>query len=150
MINQFSSFNVGPIFADALLSELRHRLSSTAAVNRRGVFDPGHFDQYLVEKTQILTRKLFGEALYPFWPSTLEWIDSGEYFGVVHVGECNEKFGIADGNLPKSLIKLPPDVSLTKELAYLSKKNGCSDSSTAIPHKGRVSPLSTMSFRGFD
>lgn len=122
LIAQFSSFNAGPIFADALLSELRHRLSSVAAVNRRGVYDPGHFDQFLIEKIQILTARLFGESAYPLWPSTLEWGNSRESFGFMRVEESSERFGIATGNLPKSLIKLPQNTHLSKELSYLAKK----------------------------
>jgi hypothetical protein len=122
LIDHFSSFNAGPIFADAVLSELRHRLSSIAAINRRGLFNPGHFDQYLIEKIQILTKRLYGTSQYQFWPSSLEWSDSSEGFGLVRLPECTESFGIANGNLPKSLIKLPENVNLSRELSYLAKK----------------------------
>jgi len=40
----------------------------------------------------------------------------------MRVEESNERFGIATGNLPKSLIKLPQNTYLSKELTYLAKK----------------------------
>jgi hypothetical protein len=104
------------------VSEIRHKISSVAAIKRRGVYDAGHFDQYLIEKIQILTKKLFGVCSYPLWPSTLEWSDNDEGFGFSPLPETTENFGIATGNIPKEFISLPQDANLSKELQYIARK----------------------------
>ena len=65
-----------------------------AAIKRRGLLDAGHFDQYLIEKIQILTKKLFGASSYSTWPSTLEWCETKEGFGLISIPKLKENLAL--------------------------------------------------------
>jgi hypothetical protein len=86
-----------------MLHFIRFQVLLFTAVSRRGTYYPKNFDQYLSEEMQIRTRKLFASLGIPFRRHSGMWSSSGEYFGVVQVQECNERFGIVEGNLPKFL-----------------------------------------------
>jgi hypothetical protein len=72
LIRRFSAFRASPRFADALLSESRHRYNSRLAIRIRKAYDACHYDQYFTEAIQLLTEKIYGRPLHPNWESS-DW-----------------------------------------------------------------------------
>jgi hypothetical protein len=110
LIRRFSAFRASPRFADALLSESRHRYNSRIAVRIRNVHDCLHYDQYLTEAIQLFTEKLYGRPLHPNWESS-EW-------------DFKANTGVArQSNFPRNILSQNDNPNLkNKELIWLSKK----------------------------
>jgi hypothetical protein len=110
LIRRFSAFRASPRFADALLSESRHRYNSRIAVRIRKSYDACHYDQYFTEAIQLLTEKIYGRPLHPNWESS-DW-------------DFNVSTGVArQVKFPRHLLDQIASVTFTnKELNWLSKK----------------------------
>jgi hypothetical protein len=112
-----------------MLHFIRFQVLLFTAVKRRGTYYPENFDQYLSEEMQIRQGN-FSRASVSLLGGTLECGAAQEKFGVVQVQECNERFGIVEGKLPKfiSLQFHKIRVLVVQEVSF----RGCSRDSNIV------------------
>ncbi|KAJ3007675.1 UNVERIFIED_CONTAM: hypothetical protein HDU68_003395, partial [Siphonaria sp. JEL0065] len=67
----FDSWNAGTELVDASLCIIRHWTNIlTSKQNRPNFPKLGHFDHYLIDQIQVLTKEVTGRVLFNWWPET--------------------------------------------------------------------------------
>lgn len=83
---KFRAWNAGPEYADSALAILRDRHNVRASQRNRPNFPTlGHYEHYLVDHIQVITKQLYGRPVHDWWVEPTNFVMTKESFGVLPV-----------------------------------------------------------------